>query len=126
MISPVTGILRGPRTGYNASDAVAAYQAAKLGQAAGVLVDALGDTIIVSGVGLGVALLVGSAFHQGRVGFATSVSDAEAWALLAATGAVQLAVFGVGGVWVGKLAGGLLLAVYVAHLAFGIAWVVRS
>lgn len=112
--------------GYNASEAVAAYQAAKHGQATGVLVDALGDTIIGAGAGLGVAVLLGSAFHHGRVGIATSVSDTEAWGLLAATGAVQLAVFGVGGVRVGKLAGGLLLVVYAAHLAFGIAWEVRS
>lgn len=103
-----------------------AYQAAKNGRAAAVLVDSLSDTIILSGAGLGAAVLLGSAFHDGSVGIDTSVPDIEAWVLLAATGAVELAVFGVGGVRVGKLAGGLLLAVYAAHLTFGNAWAALS
>lgn len=107
-------------TGLNAPDAVAAYRVAKHGQCAGVVVDALGDTITLFGAGLGLILVVAAAFHDGWLAIDPTLSDIDAWMWLGGALFIDPIVLDLYRGRVGKRHGGLLLALYAAYLVLEI------
>lgn len=89
---------------------------AKHGRCAGVLVDTLGDMIILFGAGLGFTMVVAAPFHGGWLAIDTSWSSTEPWVWLGGVFVVELTLLGLSRGRVGKRFGGLLLAIYAVYL----------